>query len=1377
MKTTHKIVALLAGVALLVAVALSFWTFQQTEHAAQERQKTVFVLNSATGLLSALVDAETGQRGYLLTGDAAYLEPYSAVRSSVSEDLKTLRQLALSRAAQQHLDTLAPLVEAQLEELSRLIELRGRQETASVLAEISSGRGKRLMDSIRAEMRSFILLQEGAQALHDEEFQTDMRNLFELIVVASLLTLLFAIAFVWLINQSAQQRLKNLDQLERRQLVEIQEDALLKAGALQSAIFNSANFSSIATDAKGVIQIFNVGAERMLGYTALEVMNKITPADISDPQEVVERAKALSAELETSIAPGFDALVFKAARGIEDIYELTYIRKDGSRFPAVVSVTALRDAQDAIIGYLLIGTELKAGALQSAIFNSANFSSIATDAKGVIQIFNVGAERMLGYTAAEVMNKITPADISDPQELIARAKSLSTELGTPITPGFEALVFKASRGIEDIYELTYIRKDGSRFPALVSVTALHDAQDAIIGYLLIGTDNTARKQVEAEQKLLDQRLRDQQFYTRSLIESNIDGIMTTDPQGIISDVNKQMEALTGCTRDELIGAPLKNYFTDPQGAEDGIKLVLREKKITNYELIARARDGRETVVSFNATTFYDRDRRLQGVFATARDVTESKRLEQVLQEKNVELEGAKSVAENANLAKSDFLSNMSHEIRTPMNAIIGMSYLALKTSLTPRQRDYINNIQGSGRHLLSIINDILDFSKIEAGKLMVEHTEFELEKVLDNVAALFTQKTSAKGLELVFDIDKDVPHELIGDPLRLGQILINYCNNAVKFTERGEIDVLIRVKEQTDQDVLLYCAVRDTGIGLAQEQMGRLFQRFSQADSSTTREFGGTGLGLAIAKKLAELMGGEAGVESELGHGSTFWFTARLGKGVAQQRKRALSGDLHGKRVLVVDDNENARLVLKDLLNTMSLKVDQTDSGTAAIDAVAQAQLQGAPYEIVFLDLLMPGLDGIETARRLKALTLKHQPHLVLVTAYDSEKVIRSAQATGVEEVLIKPVNASVLFEGVMRLLGGGGAGAGAVDATPSDAFEQLASIQGAHILLVEDNELNQEVAIALLTDAGFAVELAENGQIALNKVRSADYDIVLMDMQMPVMDGISATQAIRRKEQFKDLPIVAMTANAMQGDRERCLAAGMNDHVAKPIEPEALWQALLKWIKPRHAMPTKPAPKSLKLPDAELPCGIEGLDIATGLNRVLGKKSLYLSMLRKFLAGQRSVPTEILTALEGQDWTTAERLAHTLKGVCANVGATSLQQLATLLEATLQERRPRAEVDARINSLKTPLATLVAQLEQKLPREPDKSAVMIDPKKLKQVCDMLKNLLADDDAQANEVLDANADLLHAALPNHYRKIEDSIRSFDFGVALAALRAATETSI
>ena len=494
--------------------------------------------------------------------------------------------------------------------------------------------------------------------------------------------------------------------------------------------------------------------------------------------------------------------MFKASRGIEDIYELTYIRKDGSRFPAVVSVTALRDAQDAIIGYLLIGTDntarkqaeealLKAGALQSAIFNSANFSSIATDAKGVIQIFNVGAERMLGYTAADVMNKITPADISDPQEVIARAKALSVELGTPITPGFEALVFKASRGIEDIYELTYIRKDGSRFPAVVSVTALRDAQNAIIGYLLIGTDNTARKQVEEEQKKLDQRLRDQQFYTRSLIESNIDALMTTDPSGIITDVNKQMEALTGCTRDELIGAPFKNYFTDPERAEAGIKLVLSEKKVTNYELTARARDGKETVVSYNATTFYDRDRRLQGVFAAARDVTERKRFEQELQETNVELESAKSAAEKANLAKSDFLSSMSHELRSPLNAILGFAQLLESTSPLPTasQKESIAQILQAGWHLLKLINEILDLAVVESGKMSLSPEPVSLAEVMSECQAMMEPQAQQRGIRMTFP-QFDIPYYVNADRTRLKQVLINLLSNAIKYNRvQGTVEV------------------------------------------------------------------------------------------------------------------------------------------------------------------------------------------------------------------------------------------------------------------------------------------------------------------------------------------------------------------------------------------------------------------------------------------------------------------------------------------------------------------------------------------------------------------------------------------------------------
>src|SRR6187551_627623 len=441
---------------------------------------------------------------------------------------------------------------------------------------------------------------------------------------------------------------------------------------------------------------------------------------------------------------------------------------------------------DDVVGTQEIGDEVRrqetlreARALQTAIFNSVNFSSIATDANGVIQIFNVGAERMLGYTAAEVMNQITPADISDPQEVIARAKALSVELGTPITPGFDALVFKASRGIEDIYELTYIRKDGSRFPAVVSVTALRDAQDAIIGYLLIGTDNTARKQVEEERKKLDQRLRDQQFYTRSLIESNIDALMTTDPSGIITDVNKQMEALTDCTRDELIGAPFKNYFTDPERAEAAIKLVLSEKKVTNYELTARARDGKQTVVSYNATTFHDRDRGLQGVFAAARDVTELKRFERTLQQKNAELEAA-------NRMKSEFLANMSHELRTPLNAIIGFSEVlrdGLLGDMTDQQRGFIGDIFNSGKHLLLLINDILDLSKVEAGKMLLDLETLPLASLLKNSLSIVREKAAARRVRV--SLEARELGSMNADGRKLKQILYNLLSNAVKFSNEG----------------------------------------------------------------------------------------------------------------------------------------------------------------------------------------------------------------------------------------------------------------------------------------------------------------------------------------------------------------------------------------------------------------------------------------------------------------------------------------------------------------------------------------------------------------------------------------------------------------
>jgi PAS domain S-box-containing protein len=798
------------------------------------------------------------------------------------------------------------------------------------------------------------------------------------------------------------------------------QEALLKTGALQSAILNSANFSSIATDEKGVIQIFNVGAERMLGYTVADVLNKITPADISDPLELVARARALSLELKTTITPGFEALVFKASRGIEDIYELTYIRKDGSRFPAVVSVTALRDADNAIIGYLLIGTDntarrqaeealLKAGALQRAIFNSANFSSIATDAKGVIQIFNVGAERMLGYAAADVMNKITPADISDPEEVIARAKALSVERSTPITPGFEALVFKASRGIEDIYELTYIRKDGSRFPAIVSVTALRDAQDEIIGYLLIGTDNTARKQVEAEQMKLDQRLRDQQFYTRSLIESNIDALMTTDPSGLITDVNKQMEALTGCQRGELIGTPFKDYFTDPERAEAAIKLVLSEEKVTDYELSARARDGKKTVVSYNATTFYDRDQKLQGVFAAARDVTERKRFERALQETNDELESAKSAAEKANLAKSDFLSSMSHELRSPLNAILGFAQLLESTSPLPTasQKESIEQILKAGWHLLALINEVLDLAVVESGMLQISLEPVSLAEVIAECQGMMDPQAQQRGISMAFP-RLESPYYVAADRTRVKQVLINLLSNAIKYNrERGTVEVSCSATGSQRIRV----SVMDSGAGLPPEKLTQLFQPFNRLGQENSAEEG-TGIGLVMSKRLVELMGGLVGVESRVGAGSAFWFelssaaapkfaTDRVEPMAATQGRVDPGTPL--RTLLYVEDNlANLKLVEQLIARRPDMRLLSAVNGNLGVD-LARDELP----EVILMDINLPGISGIQALKILREdAATAHIPVLALsanALPLDIEKGLEA----GFFRYLTKPIKIS----------------------------------------------------------------------------------------------------------------------------------------------------------------------------------------------------------------------------------------------------------------------------------------------------------------------------------------------------------------------------------
>ena len=630
----------------------------------------------------------------------------------------------------------------------------------------------------------------------------------------------------------------------------------------------------------------------------------------------------------------------------------------------------------------------------------------------MIQLFNVGAERMLGYAAGEVVDKITPADISDPQEVIARAKALSFELATQITPGFEALVFKASRGIEDIYELTYIRKDGSRFPAVVSVTALRDDLGGIIGYLLIGTDNTARKQVEAEQQQLDQRLRDQQFYTRSLIESNIDALMTTDPRGIITDVNQQMEALTGCTRDELIGAPFKNYFTDPDRAEAGIRLVLSGSKVTDYELTARARDGKETVVSYNATTFHDRDRKLQGVFAAARDVTERKRFDLTLQENNVELERARAAAEKANLAKSDFLSSMSHELRSPLNAILGFAQLINSDSPppTPSQITYVDQILHAGWYLLDLINEILDLAQIESGKMALSREPTSLSEVMLECQAMIEPQAQKRGIRMVFPAP--ISCFVDADRTRLKQVLINLLSNAIKYNQaNGTVVVECSIGNQERTRV----SIRDTGAGLPPDMLAQLFQPFNRLGQERSA-VEGTGIGLVMSKRLVELMGGTIGVESTVGSGSVFWFELNstvepqlelnVTEASAVEVPRVQRGVLLRTLLYVEDNPANLKLIEQLIMRRPDIRLLSAQDGSYGIE-LARAN----EPEVILMDINLPGISGIEALKILREDPITALIPVIALSANAMPRDIEKGLQAGFFRYLTKPIKVNEFMD------------------------------------------------------------------------------------------------------------------------------------------------------------------------------------------------------------------------------------------------------------------------------------------------------------------------------------------------------------------------------
>ena len=798
-------------------------------------------------------------------------------------------------------------------------------------------------------------------------------------------------------------------------------------------------------------------------------------------------------------------------------------------------------------------------------------------------------------------------------------------------------------------------------------------------------------------------------------ENSPASVVITAKEGTIEYVNPTFCEVTGYTTEEAIGNNPRVLKSGNLSASFYKNMwdTINAGRTWRGDFINRKKSGEEFWESASISPIKNDEGEITHFVAVKQDITERKQLEE-------ELIRARRAADDANKAKGDFLANMSHEIRTPMNAVLGMAHLALKTDLSPKQRDYLKKIQTSANALLGIINDILDFSKIEAGKMDIEAVDFNLEDVMDNLANLVTVKAQEKeDLEVLFNTNWEVPRFLVGDPLRLGQVLINLSNNAVKFTDSGEIVVSTELLKRNADRVTLKFSVKDTGIGLTEEQAGKLFQSFSQADTSTTRKYGGTGLGLAISKKLVNLMGGDIEVQSEYGQGTTFSFTADFGLGQERAKKRFVtSTDLRGTKALVVDDNVTSRQILKDMLESFTFNVTMAASGPEGISELENAP-KDQPFELVVMDWKMPEMDGIEASRLIKSHSgLDKIPAIILVTAYGREEVMQQADEVGLDGFLLKPVSPSVLFDASMQAFGEAVPEKSRVRRRGQKEAGALKHIQGSHVLVVEDNEINQQVAREILEGAGLNVSLANNGQEAIEAIQENEYDAVLMDVQMPVMDGHTATGKIRKDQRFKKLPIIAMTAHAMAGDADKSIAAGMSDHVTKPIDPDQLFATLQKWIQPgkkdlRTIQPEGSGQADViaeTAPAAEgLPISLPEFDLQDGLKRLQGNEKLYRKLLLDFGAKYGGTANEIRQALDAKDFEQTHILVHNLKGLAGNLAATHLQTAAVGLEKLVkggqQKKASTKELNRKFADLKKAIHRALRAVQALGPSVPEKPA------------------------------------------------------------------------
>ena len=1155
-------------------------------------------------------------------------------------------------------------------------------------------------------------------------------------------------------------------------IVGLTEDITERTRAKEALQASEQLFRSVFENAQIGISIYDAAKGRFHTNQALHEMLGCTHEDLNSLEkwDLIVHADER--------APGAKRYAeLLAGERDSDAWEQRFVRRDGHLVIANGRFSVIRDGAGKPHYILNLSEDIterkraeearnQATQQMQLILESTGQGIYGIDLQGKCAFINRATCEMIGYGPEEVLGR-------NLHDLVHHHKPDGSPYPVDECPIYRA--FRKGEGCRIDAEVLW-RRDGTPIPVECSSFPIME-DGKVTGAVVTVSDITERKAAEDLLHKRDEELRRANFLAETALELTKAGYwhVPLDGSGMYNSSLRRVAVFGDIPRPDY-RYPLDEMFAHAREGDAGAAAAARtafnaalEGQTNTYNTVfayKRPIDGRVMWVHALGHVVKDSSGKPTDVYGVSQDITEFKRLE-------AELLSAKEVAETATKAKSDFLANMSHEIRTPMNAVLGMTHLALKTDLTPKQRDYLAKAKAAAETLLGIINDILDFSKIEAGKLTMEQTEFRLENVLDNLSGVVSQKAHEKNLEFLVAAQQDLPPALVGDPLRLGQVLINLVNNAVKFTERGEIVVTVKLEERVSDHVKLRFAVRDSGIGMTPEQTARLFQAFSQADSSTTRKYGGTGLGLSISKRLVEMMEGNIWAESERGHGSTFCFTAWFGLGSAEKHQTNLPAALAGMRVLVVDDNAVACEVLRDMLKQFTVRVDCASSGDDALHKLAEADAQ-EPYQLVLMDLQMPGLDGMETSQRIKHGNLRSLPKILMITAFGREDIRLQAQEMEIEGFLQKPVTPSVLLDTLMNLFGV------AVEekmASPIAKPErELPLVNGVRVLLVEDNEVNRQVATELLESEGANVIIAHHGAEAvklLTQGTQPPFDVVLMDLQMPEMDGLTATKLLRAEPRLRHLPIIAMTAHAMAEEVQRCLEAGMNDHVAKPIDPGTFFATLARWTRAQRreeaGVPTRAASEGSELVFPE----IEGVDVASGLQRIAGNKRLYRDLLTQFVAKNESVGHRITEALARGDRHDAERFAHSLKGAAGNLGINQILYLAGALERAIRDSPSGVEnlvkelasaMDQQIRTIKAALsvaATDGAKLSSPPPAGPAET--------LKAMA-RLKELLEASDADASEAYANLANLLASSVDtSRLEMLGSTVNRFEFETALSQL--------